>query len=394
MMKVKSLLLSALLLVFLSACHSYGPRFDARQPETGVLATNEAAGVFQTVSTTNQIQPDWLQPSKDLYRLGPGDVIEVESLGEAGSRSSLVVGPDGKVYYGISPGTFVWGLTLTETRETLLKELQKFLRVAPDLTVTLQSVSSQTVWILGNVQSPGVYPLATPLNLLEAILMAGGALNVTGGQEGICDLRRSFVMRDGSLLPVDFDALLRRGDMSQNIYLRPNDFVYLRSGLTQNVFVLGAVGAPNVVPFSHQLSLMAAIMSAGGTVPYAHTRQVAIIRGSLSRPRIAVVDFKNIIEGHEQESSLGTWRHCVRALRALAQSCHARRKHARSVCADHCGQRRLSRRYAQRGCGWTDVARGSLSFGEIALFQAALGAIELRNARSPSQNLRADGRIR
>ena len=57
-------------------------------------------------------------------------------------------------------------------------------------------------------------------------------------------------MREGQLLSVDFYKLLRQGDLSQNIYLEPDDFVYLRSAVSRDVYVLGAVERPNIVGFS------------------------------------------------------------------------------------------------------------------------------------------------
>ena len=66
--------------------------------------------------------------------------------------------------------------------------------------------------------------------------------------QDLADLRHSFVMRQGQSLPVDFYRLLREGDTSQNIYLQPDDFVYVPSALSQQVYVLGAVRFPAPCP--------------------------------------------------------------------------------------------------------------------------------------------------
>jgi protein involved in polysaccharide export with SLBB domain len=111
------------------------------------------------------------------------------------------------------------------------------------------------------------------------------------------DLKNSFVMRNGQALGIDFHRLISMGDLSQNIYLQPDDFVYLRSSAARNVFVLGAVAAPNIVPYSDRLTLLSALASAGGTISYARVGQVAIVRGSLTAPRIALLDYKAIYLG-------------------------------------------------------------------------------------------------
>ena len=58
-----------------------------------------------------------LNPSTDPYRLGPGDIIDIEVIGESKSQVVLGVGPDGKIYYSLLPGTSVWGVLFLMSRE-------------------------------------------------------------------------------------------------------------------------------------------------------------------------------------------------------------------------------------------------------------------------------------
>src|SRR5262249_33835271 len=150
----------------------------------------------------------------------------------------------------------------------------KYFRDAQEVSLNLRTVGSKRVWILGNVPKPGVYTLSSPLTLLEAVSGAGGTFTLHSGEADALDMRNSFVMRDGKLLPVDFYRLLRRGDLSQNIYLQPDDFIYVRSAPSADVYVLGAVAFPTVVPFTGQATLATAIASAGGTIKYGQVTQV------------------------------------------------------------------------------------------------------------------------
>ena len=61
------------------------------------------------------------------------------------------------------------------------------------------------------------------------------------------DLDRSIVLRDNVIIPVDFDALIRRGDMKQNIYLEPGDFIFLAEATGATVYVLGDVASAAVM---------------------------------------------------------------------------------------------------------------------------------------------------
>jgi protein involved in polysaccharide export with SLBB domain len=49
---------------------------------------------------------------------------------------------------------------------------------------------------------------------------------------------------------VDFQRLLEQGDMSQNIYLQPDDFVYVPSGAAREVYLFGAVRNPRAMALS------------------------------------------------------------------------------------------------------------------------------------------------
>src|SRR4051812_11668854 len=99
-----------------------------------------------------------LQRPTSEFKLGPGDVLEIEVLGDLTTRARSTVGPDGKIYFYILPGIDVWGLTVTQARDRIVDELKKFVREQQPVTVTLRSVEGQKIWILGRLNKPGVYP--------------------------------------------------------------------------------------------------------------------------------------------------------------------------------------------------------------------------------------------
>jgi len=297
-----SVCLSALPLALLLGCASTGPKFEPRHGTTNLT----------TLAVANQLSPDLLKPGTDLFTLGPGDQLEIEIVGNSASRAISTVGPDGKIYFNLLPGLDVWGLSLAQTKSLLERELTKYLS-SSQVVVTLRSVGSKYVWLLGRLNKPGVYPLTGPMTLLESIAVAGGTSRSTSQvtTEELADLRHSFIVRQGQFLPVDFHRLLHEGDTSQNIYLHPDDFVYVPSALAQEVYVLGAVRFPRAVAYAEQMTLVSAIASASGPMRYdflsrmdpgpftkdAYLSHVAIVRGSLAEPQMAVVDYNAIVRG-------------------------------------------------------------------------------------------------
>jgi protein involved in polysaccharide export with SLBB domain len=246
------------------------------------------------------LDPALLRPPETSFRLGPGDVLEIEEMGDLATQATVVVGPDGRIYYNILPGIDVWGLTLHEASGRLGDELGKYVREKPVVTLVLRSVVSQQVWVLGRLGKPGVYALGGPTSLLDAFAEAGGlgVNNPAGGSYSeAADLSRSFLVRDGHLVPVDFQRLLGDGDISQNVYLWPNDFIFVPSLRSAEIHILGAVLQPRSERTGGSLTLVQAIALAGGTVPGACLSNVAILRGSLVHPQIAIVAVNQVLHG-------------------------------------------------------------------------------------------------
>ena len=301
------------LLLVVTGCRTRGPKFDPLAP----AGFESAEGDFASAGLTNRIEPSMLKAPTDPFRLGPGDVIEIETIGEAKSTVVVPVGPDGKIYFSLLPALSVWGLSLAETRALVQREMAKYTRAMPELVINVRGVASKRVWVLGEVNAPGVYAIAMPTTLLDALAMSGSSqgaqssANGGGGEatgrsgrgrgidDGSADYSRSFVLRNGRRLPVDFDRLLKGGDLSQNIFLEPDDFIFVRPVELANVYLLGAVGAPQMFPYRRDLTVSDLLITAGGTVKYAQGGRVVIVRGGLTDPKIAMVDYHAIVTGKQ-----------------------------------------------------------------------------------------------
>jgi len=290
----------SLLLVALggSGCLAHrGPAFDARNPQDPT--------VVQNFSLTNTLSPELLLPPTEEFQLGPGDHVEIELLGVNEPATETLVGPDGRVYFHLLPGVNVAGLTLTEACTQLETQLKQYVR-HPGVAITVREVKSRRIWVLGRLTRPGLYPLDRPMTVVDAIAQAGGLYTAqfTGTTEELADLQHSFLVRHGQFLPVNFKKLIHEGDMTQNVYLRPDDFVYLPSAMATEVYVLGAVNETRAVAFKDQVTLSSAIANARGTLPTARLREIVIIRGSLTEPHCMVVNFLDILKGKAPEVRL------------------------------------------------------------------------------------------
>src|SRR6267154_3167706 len=207
-MKQLGILFAGILaLTVLAGCETAtGPHFD---PHAATQAQLAALTNLTTVAVTNAADAGLLQPPSQHFTLGPGDRLDIGIVGDPTTLTATSVGPDGKIYFNLLPGLDVWGLTIPETKALIEKELTQFTRQPPQVSVTLRGVESRRVWLLGRLNTPGIYPMTAPMTLLEALTVAGGPMSPTtlasagngimgvNFSDDIADLRRSFVIRNG-----------------------------------------------------------------------------------------------------------------------------------------------------------------------------------------------------
>lgn len=244
-----------------------------------------------------------LQLQKEPYRITKGDILEVSifTTDENGS-GEVVVAPDGRVYFMFLDGIEAVGRTADELARDLEKGLSSIYSY-PSVAVVPKVKAAEHYLIMGKVLRPGAYPLTTAIDLRSAIGEAGGLNDgiYRATTMRIASLANSFVIRDGKRLPVNFSKLIRKGDESQNIYMKPGDYVYIASALEEQVYVLGAFGG-RMVPFKDDLSLVGALTPVFG--PYTHDpyrrpnwTDVLIIRGNLECPCVIRANLCAILAG-------------------------------------------------------------------------------------------------
>jgi protein involved in polysaccharide export with SLBB domain len=120
----------------------------------------------------------------------------------------------------------------------------------------------------------------------------------------LADLRRSFVVRGGKKLSLDMERLYAQGDLTQNVFLEPGDYIYVASNVDQECYVLGSVGAPGEVPLDTPLTVTGAIAAAKGFSERAWKAKVLIVRGNLSDPLTEVIDMRRIFDGTQRDVAM------------------------------------------------------------------------------------------
>ncbi len=277
-------------------------------PFAGWTAEDSPAGA--AVQFTNVVLSAASAPKRAEWQqrltLGPGDQLNISLFEVADTtRNDVPVGPDGRITFLQARDVIAAGLTVDELRARLDAELGKFYQ-NPRTIITPSAFRSKKYFVLGAVVNKGVFNFDRPLTVIEALARAGGT--ETGVYERntveLADLQHSFLVRNRQRVPLDFERLFQRGDLSQNIPLEPGDYLYLALASANEVYVLGEVAVPGIAAFLPRTTVVSAISARGGFTARAFKSRVLIVRGSLNKPERIVVDVSEILSGKRPDFRL------------------------------------------------------------------------------------------
>ncbi len=227
------------------------------------------------------------------YVIGTADVLAISVLDNKELDTVVSVNPGGKITVPLIGDLQAAGLTVSELTQQLTKNFAEKVK-SPQVTVALREVNSYRIYFLGRVTRPGVLTSRSEVTLLQAISMAGGL------QEG-AELSLAYVARGKERVPVDFVKLLRKGDLSQNITLEPDDTVVIPDNPQNVIFVTGEVKTPGMLPFSQERGWTAlkAVVAVGGFTQFAGKGRANLIREEGGNRLIIPIDFNDLMRNPE-----------------------------------------------------------------------------------------------
>jgi polysaccharide export outer membrane protein len=160
-------------------------------------------------------------PDQDKYLLGPEDALEVSVWKEPDLTKQLVVRPDGKITYSLIGEVQASGRTVKQLQDEILKRLEKFVTDA-HVTVILLKVQNYKIYVTGKVNKPGEFVIGKPVNVMQAISMAGG-LTPFASPGSIMVLRTEAGKE--MVYPFNYKEVAKGQFLEQNRTLLPGDVV-------------------------------------------------------------------------------------------------------------------------------------------------------------------------
>ena len=163
------------------------------------------------------------------YQLGFGDVIEVKFFRNTQFNETVTVRPDGRISLQRVGDILVNGLTPTKLDSIITTAYAEFVR-EPDVTVFVREFGDYQVYVLGEVNHPGSYPVQRNMTVLQALASAGGHNTATAQLGSVMVLRRDY-HGDISAFQVDLGKPLKtkskQAIVLNNVPVLPQDIIYV-----------------------------------------------------------------------------------------------------------------------------------------------------------------------
>jgi len=165
---------------------------------------------------------DRAPPNADKeYLIQPGDVLQVTVWKEQDLSGEVLIRPDGGLSFPLVGDVKAAGRTIDTVREEFTKRLKHYIP-DPVVTIAVKQAGGDEIYVIGKVQRPGGYPFVRPIDVMQALSLAGGGTPYAS-LNGIVILRRE----NGTQKAIRFhySDVARGKDLSENILLQAGDTV-------------------------------------------------------------------------------------------------------------------------------------------------------------------------
>jgi protein involved in polysaccharide export with SLBB domain len=224
---------------------------------------------------TTEFQPPPFAAASESYVLGPGDELVLFLSGDVERANQLAVATEGFIVIPDVGRVGVAGLSLAQTRILLENRLAgSFSGIrtgTTQFTLHLSQVRIISVAVTGEVNRPGIYPLAATATPLSALYEAGGLTE-------LANFRQVHIRRGVALLGTyDLYDYLLTGAASVEVSLQTGDVIFVPIA-GPRVKITGAVRRPAIYEARPGESLRHLIEAAGGLAADAHVANATVSR--------------------------------------------------------------------------------------------------------------------
>jgi polysaccharide biosynthesis/export protein len=265
---------------------------DDKEKKKEILPPSKVFGanIFRNNKIT--FEPNLKLATPKNYILGTGDELNIDVSGYASVHYTSKVSTEGNIKIENLSPIYVSGLTIEQAKDRIINRLKSIFagldspRSGLSTEVTLGSIRSIKVMMIGEVMQPGTYTLPSLASVFNALYAAGGPTDKGS-------FRNIEIYRSGKpYRKLDVYDFLNKGDQRNNVILQDQDVVRIPFYKKQ-VSIIGEVKAPLTYELEDNEKLSQVLEMAGGYTGNAYTKSLNIDRVTPTNRQIITVLAEN-----------------------------------------------------------------------------------------------------
>jgi polysaccharide export outer membrane protein len=207
--------------------------------------------------------------------IGPGDTIHVQVFDSPELEEHARVMDSGDLPLLLGGSVNVAGMTPAQAARAIEDVLlHRNILLNPRVLVSIEQTTTHNVSILGEVRSPGAYPIGTPRSILDVLALAGGLTDSAD--------RKVLIQRHGTSVRVPyFVSNVSSAALDTAVIINPGDTILIpKAGI---VYALGDLARPGGYTMTNndaKVSVLELVARAGGTPPSAYPSRSVLLRKS------------------------------------------------------------------------------------------------------------------
>lgn len=160
-------------------------------------------------------------PAADSYKVLPGDVLQISVWREESLQGEVLVRPDGAFSFPLCGDISARNMTVSDLQQEITRRLSQYIS-DPVVTVAVSEILGNKVYVIGQVNQPGVFVVNPQVDVLQALSMARGGtpfakLNDIKILRRTGDSQRALTFR--------YDDVVKGNNLEQNVVLQSGDVV-------------------------------------------------------------------------------------------------------------------------------------------------------------------------
>jgi polysaccharide export outer membrane protein len=240
------------------------------------------------------------------YQLAAGDILKITVFDEPNLTGSYKIDSDGAFEYPFLKRVVASGKTLRQIEADIRTGLADGWVRDPQVNVDIDQYRPRSIYVVGEVRTPGKQPLVGQETLIEALAQAGYLTPTAGTEVLVLHADPNDVAGSRQLAPeqtsaerttrVNF-AQMQEGKLAQNVILQDGDTILVPKA--QRFFVMGQVKTTGPQTWEPGMTVRQALALAGGLTDKGSDRRLKVIRMVDGKEKKLDIDLNDIVQPND-----------------------------------------------------------------------------------------------